>query len=87
MKNRFACIGLITAMFLLTVGIAAVMAASVNPTIINNFQSGDAFFECREVGCSCNHAYKFDNCDEHEFSAGSWQETMEVKLSPFMMKL
>jgi hypothetical protein len=58
MKSR-VILGLVLVLSLLLGGTA--MAAPVNPTTYNDWQSGNAEFECRQVGCSSEFHYKFDN--------------------------
>lgn len=50
-------IGALLALMLLA---APVAAASVDPVLFPEWQSGNAAFECEQAGCECPYAYKID---------------------------
>jgi hypothetical protein len=50
----------------LLVGATTAVAASVVPVLFEDWQAGDAAFECNEAGLDCDFAYKFDEWDGSE---------------------
>ncbi|MBP2029810.1 hypothetical protein J2755_000730 [Methanohalophilus levihalophilus] len=52
------------AMLVLAIAIPLATAASVTPYLFENWQSGNAEFECEQAGGCGNAAYKIDNWNE-----------------------
>ncbi len=52
----------VAALLLVFVGVTGAAAASVAPTLVDPWKSGDAAFECSQVACcDSDYHYKFDN--------------------------
>lgn len=62
-KNwRLICIAAMTLISALS-GNPIAFATDVVPDLIEQFQPGDAYYECSTYGCGGDYAYKFDNWD------------------------
>lgn len=69
MKPKFFTIIVLIAM--LAVG-STVLAASVEPVLVDPWQSGNAEFECEQAGCEGDYAYKIDEWDEENGMDGTY---------------
>ncbi|MEM3378381.1 MAG: hypothetical protein QW674_05490 [Candidatus Bathyarchaeia archaeon] len=74
MKNRFACLIIISAIALVVIGIATVRGASVTPTLIPNFHAGNAANECAQTECVCVYACKYT-------PGGGWEPSLPAGVS------
>ncbi len=64
--NRRWLLVLTVILALAVVGVA--YAASVEPVLVDPWQSGDAAFECEQAGCAFDFSYKFDEWDGPTFA-------------------
>ncbi len=66
MKKKSILKALVVAAALLLLGAAGAMAASVVPTLVDPWPSGDAASECGQTNCVADFSYKFDDWGDQD---------------------